>query len=101
MWSSLTDGTTIAFGENCAPAFVAGIVQSLDAVMLPADAVPVEMGGTLVTEVDDPSVKPTRKRRERPPHVPEDAFADADTDPAPLTAQAPVQTTPEAVTSAS
>lgn len=29
IWSSTTDGSTIAFGDNCAPVFVVGIAQSL------------------------------------------------------------------------
>jgi hypothetical protein len=50
MYSNLDDGSAVAVGENCAPAFVAGLAQAVGLVALPADQVPAEMGGTLVMD---------------------------------------------------
>lgn len=47
MYTSLTDGSVVAIGPSCAPAFVMGLAQSLGYVALPADVVPAEMGGAL------------------------------------------------------
>lgn len=71
MWSSLTDGSTIAFGNACAPSFVEGIAASLGAVMLPAEAVPASLGGTMPDPGVEAPAKPARKRREKPPYEPE------------------------------
>lgn len=81
MWTSMTDGSTVAIGKACLPAFVVGIAQTLGLVALPADLVPDTMGGTLTLDAPDeasepptePTPKPTRKRREAPASEPVDA----------------------------
>lgn len=50
MLTSLTDGSTSAVGADCMPAYITGLAQSAGLVAIPVDAVPVEMGGTLVLE---------------------------------------------------
>lgn len=68
MLTSLTDGSTNSVGAGCAPAFITGLAQTVGLVAIPADAVPVEMGGTLVldatpTEDTAGAEKPVRGRR--------------------------------------
>lgn len=47
MLTSLVDGSTNTVGANCLASFVAGLAQTVGLVALPAETVPVEMGGTL------------------------------------------------------
>lgn len=92
MWSDLRDGTTMCIGETCAPAFMIGIAEALGFVMLPADAVPVELGGTLTTEAPETASKRPRKRRDAVPDT------DTGTEPADAATAAvePMEEVPEA-----
>lgn len=86
MWSDLRDGTTMCIGENCAPAFMIGIAEALGYVMLPSDAVPVELGGTLAADTPEPAPKRSRKRRD---DVPDATSAPEASDAATAASEAP------------
>lgn len=78
MLASLVDGSTNTVGANCLPSFVAGLAQTVGMVALPADTVPVEMGGTLelpgagdvLMQANDTPVKRKRGGRRTAPDEP-------------------------------